>query len=138
LQSATTHVASHTEPSWTTWSHSPCPRSAFISAYSSAPVPKSIEIAKVALGYIPMVFEIASYLLAHELRGRIAYPKEGVISRSGAVLIITLGGGLDKITKGFQFNVGNTILGIDGAGVFVSEAVILVAQFRCILAHPGV
>jgi low temperature requirement protein LtrA len=110
---------------------------AIIGSDASAPVPKSIEIAKIALWYIPMVFEIASYFLAHELRGRIPYPKEGVISRSGTVFIITLGGGLDKITKGFQFIVGNTGLGIDGAGVFASAAVIIVAQFSLYFGAPG-
>jgi hypothetical protein len=44
------------------------------------------------------------------------------------VFIITLGGGLDKIINGFQYIIGNIGLGIDGAGVFVSAAVI-VSQF---------
>jgi hypothetical protein len=84
-----------------------------------------------------MLLELLSYFLANELSGRVGYPAEGVIDRSGSVFIIILGGGLDKITTGFQFIVGNTGLAINGSGLFVSAAVIFLSQFSLYFGSPG-
>lgn len=101
------------------------------------PIPKSVQISKIILWYFPMVIEIVSYFIAHEQPGRVAFPAEGIIRRSATVFIITLGGGLDKITAGFQLIIGNTGLGVDGIGVFISAAVIFVSQFSLYFGSSG-
>jgi len=93
------------------------------------PVPKSIQIAKIILWYGSMFLEIVSYFLSNELPGRVGHPTDGVIARSGTLFTVILGGGLDKITKGLQYIVGDTGLGVDGIGLFVSAAVIFISQF---------
>lgn len=99
-------------------------------------VPKSIQGAKILLWYLPMLPEVASYFIANELPGRVAYPTEGIIARSGTVFIVILGGGLDKITTGFHYIIGNTGLGWDGIGLFFSAAVIFVSQFSLYFGSP--
>jgi hypothetical protein len=60
-----------------------------------------------------------------------------VVARSGSVFIIILGGGLDKITNGFQQIVSNTGLGAAGAGLFLSAAVIFIATFLLYFGSSG-
>jgi hypothetical protein len=100
-------------------------------------VPKRIQIAKIILWYVPMVIEIASYFIADVLDGRVGLPTDEIIDRSGTVFIIILGGGLDKITTGFQYIIGNTGLAVDGIGLFVSAAVIFISQFSLYFGSPG-
>lgn len=101
------------------------------------PVPKSIQIAKIILWYGSMFIEIVSYFLSNELPGRVGHPTDGVIARSGTLFTVILGGGLDKITKGLQYIVGDTGLGVDGIGLFVSAAVIFISQFSLYFGSSG-
>jgi hypothetical protein len=98
---------------------------------------KSIEVAKICLWYIPIVVEVASHYIADIVPGHVRYLTEPVVARSGSVFIIILGGGLDKITNGFQQIVSNTGLGAAGAGLFLSAAVIFIATFLLYFGSSG-
>lgn len=84
-----------------------------------------------------MLVEIVSYFVAQGLPGCVIYPDTGVIARSGTVFTIILGGGLDSITNGFQFIVGNMGLGVNGIGIFLSAALIFISQFSLYFGSPG-
>lgn len=101
------------------------------------PVPKPVQITKIILWYGPMLLEIVSYFFANELSGRVGYPSSGIVARSATVFIITLGGGLDKITTGFQFIIGNTGLSVGGIWLFISAAVIFIGQFSLYFGSFG-
>ncbi|KAK7448525.1 hypothetical protein VKT23_013788 [Stygiomarasmius scandens] len=70
---------------------------------------KDDQIAKIFLWYIPLFIEIGAHYLAisNIVRGRVPYDSKQILARSSSVFVITLGGGLDMITEGFQFIVGN-------------------------------
>ena len=53
------------------------------------------------------------------------------------MFIIILGGGLDRITTGFQDIVGNTGLGKDGTHLFLSTAVIVLVTFLLYFGSTG-
>jgi hypothetical protein len=101
----------------------------FMLGSNDNPVPKSIQTAKILLWYTPIIVEVASHFIADAAPGRVRYSTEGVTARSATAFIIILGGGLDKITSGFQDIVGNGGLGINGIGLFLSAAVIFLSVF---------
>ena len=94
--------------------HGPHPRSlllhslCFIISFGTLGSGNSIEIGKIKSGAL----EIFSYFIARELLGGVEYPGEGIISRRPCS-----SSGLDKTTMGFQYIVGNTVLGVQGIGV---------------------
>lgn len=90
---------------------------------------ESDQIAKLVLWYFPLIVEAVTHFVAAALPGRVRYPAEAVYARSSTVFIIILGGGLDKITNGFQYIVGNVSLGIEITGLILCAAVIFILQF---------
>ena len=94
------------------------------------------QIAKLALWYSPIIMEVLAHFLAATLPGRARYEAEAIYKRSSTVFIIILGGGLDKITNGFQYIVGNVSLGIESAGLIISAALIFISQFTLYFNTP--
>ena len=87
------------------------------------------QIAKIVLWYFPLIIEAVAHFIAAALPGRVRYPAEAIYARSSTVFIIILGGGLDKITNGFQYIVGNITMGFGIAGLILCGAVIFILQF---------
>ncbi|KAL5524151.1 hypothetical protein ACEPAG_8324 [Sanghuangporus baumii] len=87
------------------------------------------QIAKLALWYFPLLVEVASHFVAATLPGRVRYPARKIYERSSTVFIIILGGGLDKITNGFQYIVGNVSLGLESLGLILCGVVIFALLF---------
>ena len=87
------------------------------------------QIAKIVLWYFPLIIEAIAHFVAAALPGRVRYPAEAIYARSSTVFIIILGGGLDKITNGFQYIVGNITMGFGIAGLILCAAIIFILQF---------
>ncbi|KAI5116749.1 hypothetical protein M0805_001607 [Coniferiporia weirii] len=87
------------------------------------------QIAKLFLWYCPLLIEVAAHFVAGMLPGRVRYPAEAIYERSSTVFIIILGGGLDKITNGFQFIVGNVSISFESLGLIICAAVIFILLF---------
>ncbi|KAL5484798.1 hypothetical protein ACEPAI_7440 [Sanghuangporus weigelae] len=87
------------------------------------------QIAKLALWYFPLLVEVASHFVAATLPGRVRYPARKIYERSSTVFIIILGGGLDKITNGFQYIAGNVSLGLESLGLILCGVVIFALLF---------
>ncbi|KAI5116748.1 hypothetical protein M0805_001606, partial [Coniferiporia weirii] len=87
------------------------------------------QIAKLFLWYCPLLIEVAAHFVAGMLPGRVRYPAEAIYERSSTVFIIILGGGLDKITNGFQFIVGNVSISFESMGLIICAAVIFILLF---------
>lgn len=102
---------------------------AFIILESSLGLSKGAQLAKVILWYLPVVWEIGAHFLALRQRGHVQYPLNSVYERSAASFIIILGGGLDKITEGFQLIVGNVTIGSSGTGLVLAGAISFITQF---------
>jgi len=98
---------------------------------------KAQEIIKVVLWYLPVVVEIAAHFIANELPGHVRYWSKGIVDRSGTLFVIILGGGLDKITEGFQQIVGNTQLRGSDYALFLSTAVIFIVMFLLYFGSTG-
>ena len=90
---------------------------------------KAEQIAKLFLWYMPLLVEVASHFVAASLPGRVRYPAKEIYTRSATVFIIILGGGLDKITNGFQYIVGNVSLGFESLGLILCGVLIVTLQF---------
>lgn len=102
---------------------------AYIILESSIGHSKGAQVAKVTLWFLPIVWEIVAHFLAMKQRGHVQYPQKGVYERSAASFIIILGGGLDKITEGFQLIVGNVTIGSSGTGLVLAGAISFITQF---------
>lgn len=87
------------------------------------------QIAKLLLWYLPLLIEVASHFVAASIPGRVRYNAEAIYSRSSTVFTIILGGGLDKITNGFQYIVGNVSIGVESIGLILCAGVIFILQF---------
>ena len=87
------------------------------------------QIAKLVLWYFPVLVEVISHFVAANVPGRVRYPAEAIYERSATAFVIILGGGLDKITNGFQYIVGNVALGLKSAAVIFSAAIIFILLF---------
>lgn len=90
---------------------------------------ESDQIAKLILWYFPLIVEVVAHFVAAALPGRVRYPAEAIYARSSTVFIIILGGGLDKITNGFQYIVGNVSMGLEITALILCAAVIFILQF---------
>ncbi|TCD65639.1 hypothetical protein EIP91_002407 [Steccherinum ochraceum] len=97
-------------------------------------VTKGDQIAKVCLWYAPIFLELAAHFLAAHLSEdkefkEMWYDEEIIYERSGSVFIIILGAGLDKITEGFHYLVGNPAFGPRRVGVIFSAGLIFICLF---------
>jgi hypothetical protein len=94
---------------------------------------KGDQIAKFFLWYIPLIIEIAAHFIAlsHRFcRGRVYYYEPRLITdRSSTAFVIILGQGLDVITNGFQFIVGNVSFGWGSLGVIFCGVAIFLLIF---------
>ena len=80
---------------------------------------------KLIQWYLPLDSEVA----AQQVEGRARYRAEAIRERSSTVLTIILGGGLDKITNGFQYVTGNVAIDIQSAFQIFCAAVIFIFLF---------
>ena len=87
------------------------------------------QIVKIILWYLPLLVEVAAHFVAASVPGRVRYPTEAMYERSYTVFIIILGGGLDKITNGFQYIVGNISLGLESLSIILCAAIIFILIF---------
>lgn len=87
------------------------------------------QIAKLVLWYLPLLVEVAAHFIAQVVPGRVRYQAEAIYERSSTVFIIILGGGLDRITNGFQYVVGNVSVGFEGASLIACAAIIFILLF---------
>ena len=90
---------------------------------------KTDQVVKLFLWYLPLLAEVASHFIAATRPGRVRYPAEAIYARSATVFIIILGGGLDKITNGFQYIVGNVSIGFQSLGLLLCGVVIFILLF---------
>lgn len=81
------------------------------------------------LWYLPVLIEVAAHFVAQFVPGRVRYNPEAIYECSSTVFIIILGAGLDKITDGFQFIIGNISIGLEGAGSILTAAIIFILLF---------
>ena len=87
------------------------------------------QIAKIVLWFFPLLIEVAAHFIAANVPGRVRYPAAAIYERSATVFIITLGGGLDKITNGFQYIVGNVSITGESIGLIFCGALIFILLF---------
>ena len=106
-------------------------------AEDTVPPSMATQMGKLILWSVPSLIEIAIHFVALKLPGYVRYTTELVYARSGTAFIIVLGSGLDKITSGFQFIVGNTGLGRDGIPIFIAAAAIFIGYFSLYFNTPG-
>ena len=90
---------------------------------------KDDQIIKLVLWYFPLLVEVVSHFVAATLPGRVRYPARKIYERSSTVFVIILGGGLDKITNGFQYIVGNVSLGFESLGLILCGVIIFTLLF---------
>jgi low temperature requirement protein LtrA len=114
-----------------------CYVAAFIALQKKRDVSEKVAIVKIGLWYFPVLVEVIAHFVANTLTGHVRYSTKGIIDRSGTLFIIILGGGLDKITTGFQDIVGNTGLGRHGSGLFLSAAVIFLVTYLLYFGSTG-
>ncbi|THU84130.1 hypothetical protein K435DRAFT_971319, partial [Dendrothele bispora CBS 962.96] len=100
---------------------------------------KSDEIAKLFLWYIPIFIEVAAHYIAISrlCNGRVPYNSEAIFARSSAVFVIILGGGLDKITNGFQYVIRNITSGAQSIGLICCGVVTFLLLFTLYFGTPG-
>ncbi|THU87391.1 hypothetical protein K435DRAFT_867353 [Dendrothele bispora CBS 962.96] len=99
---------------------------------------KGDEIAKLFLWYIPIFIEVAAHYIAISrfCDGRVHYKSEAILARSSTVFIIILGGGLDKITNGFQFIIGNITFGTESIGLIICGVAAFLLLFTLYFGTP--
>ncbi|KAF5335220.1 hypothetical protein D9758_014760 [Tetrapyrgos nigripes] len=87
---------------------------------------------------LPLLIEVAAHYVAISrfCRGRVRYNAEGIIERSATVFVIILGGGLDKITHGFQYIVGNVSIGGESLGLIICGVVTFLLLFSLFFGTP--
>ncbi|KAK7464155.1 hypothetical protein VKT23_006321 [Stygiomarasmius scandens] len=92
---------------------------------------KGDQIAKLVLWYFPLLIEVAAHFIAISrfCGGRVRYNADSIFTRSSTVFIIILGGGLDKITNGFQYIVGNISMGWESLGLLICGVLIFILLF---------
>ncbi|TCD69517.1 hypothetical protein EIP91_007447 [Steccherinum ochraceum] len=106
----------------------------FVISSNPDKVTRDDQIAKVCLWYTPIILEaVAHFLAAHLSEDKqfeeMWYKGEVLYGRSASVFIIILGAGLDKITQGFHFLVGNPAFGGRRIGVIFSATLIFICIF---------
>lgn len=87
------------------------------------------QITKIVLWYLPLFSEVAAHFIAQQVPGRARYKPEAIYQRSSTVFTIILGGGLDKITNGFQYVVGNVAIGFQSTFQIICTAIIFTLLF---------
>ena len=93
------------------------------------------QIAKLALWFFPVVLEVIAHFVVQSLLEHkryalaIKYDEKTFHARSATVFIIVLGGGLDNITKGFHYMVGNLSFGAHRIGVIFCCSLIFILLF---------
>ncbi|TCD69104.1 hypothetical protein EIP91_008746 [Steccherinum ochraceum] len=92
------------------------------------------QIVKLVLWFFPVILEIASHFVVALLAEAdhaisVKYDAATFRARSATVFIIILGGGLDNITQGFHFMVGNLSFGAHRIGVIFCASVIFILLF---------
>lgn len=92
---------------------------------------------KIILWYLPLLVEVASHFVAASVPGRVRYPPEAVYERCSTVFIIILGSGLDKITDGFRYIVGNISLEPRSLALFFYAAIIFILIFTLYFSTSG-
>ncbi|THU82856.1 hypothetical protein K435DRAFT_440026 [Dendrothele bispora CBS 962.96] len=99
---------------------------------------KSDEIAKLFLWYIPIFIEVAAHYIAISrlCNGRVPYNSQAIFARSSTVFVIILGGGLDKITNGFQYIIGNITFGTQSIGLICCGVVTFLLLFTLYFGTP--
>ena len=95
------------------------------------------QIVKIILWYLPLLVEVAAHFVAASVPGRVRYSPEAIYGRSSTVFIIILGGGLDKITNGFQYIVGNISLEPRSLVLITCAAVIFILIFTLYFSILG-
>ena len=95
------------------------------------------QIVKIILWYLPLLVEVAAHFVAASVPGRVRYSPEAIYGRSSTVFIIILGGGLDKITNGFQYIVGNISLGPGTLALIFCAAIIFILIFTLYFGTSG-
>ena len=81
--------------------------------------------------------EVTAHFVAASVPGRVRYPTEAMYERSYTVFIIILGGGLDKITNGFQYIVGNISLEPRSIALLFCAAIIFILIFTLYFSTSG-
>lgn len=92
------------------------------------------HIVKLVLWFFPVFLEITahfavSYLTDGKTALSVKYDSKTFRDRSATVFIIILGAGLDNITQGFHFMVGNLSFGPHRIGVIFCASVIFILLF---------
>ncbi|KAL5476702.1 hypothetical protein ACEPAI_2888 [Sanghuangporus weigelae] len=87
------------------------------------------QIAKLILWFLPLIVEVVIHFVAAGVPGRVRYPASAIYERSSTVFIIILGGGLDKITNGFQYIVGNVSISGESIGLIFCGVLIVILLF---------
>ena len=87
------------------------------------------QIVKIILWYFPLLVEVAAHFVAASVPGRVRYSPKAIYERSYTVFIIILGSSLDKITNGFQYIVGNILLGLGSLALILGAAIIFILIF---------
>ncbi|KAK7453192.1 hypothetical protein VKT23_011873 [Stygiomarasmius scandens] len=89
------------------------------------------QIAKLVLWYLPLLTEVAAHFISISrlCNGWVRYRAELISTRSATVFVIILGGGLDKITNGFQFIIGNVSFGWQSLGLIFCAVMIFLLLF---------
>jgi len=92
---------------------------------------KDDQIAKFFLWYIPLFVEVAAHFIAISrfCNGRVNYDAQLVLARTCTAFVIILGNGLDRITNGFQYVVGNFRFTWLSLGVICCAVVIFLLMF---------
>ncbi|KAK7450606.1 hypothetical protein VKT23_012916 [Stygiomarasmius scandens] len=92
---------------------------------------KTDQIIKLVLWYFPLLVEVAAHFIAASrfCQGRVDYDAKLIWEYSATVFVIILGGGLDNITNGFQFTVGNVSFEWKSLGLIFGGVVIFLLLF---------
>ena len=95
------------------------------------------QIVKIILWYLPLLVEVAAHFVAASVPGRVRYPPEAIYERCSTVFIIILGSGLDKITDGFRYIVGNISLELRSLALLFCAAIIFILIFTLYFSTSG-
>ena len=93
---------------------------------------RTAQTVKLVLWFFPVILEILANLVVSLLAGSgdaFVYDAKAFRDRSATVFIIILGGGLDNITQGFHFMVGNLSFGPHRIGVVFCASIVFVSFF---------
>ncbi|KAK7444023.1 hypothetical protein VKT23_015418 [Stygiomarasmius scandens] len=89
------------------------------------------QIVKFFFWYIPLFIEVTAHFIAISrlCNGRVNYDAKLVLARTCTAFVIILGNGLDRITNGFQYVVGNFRFTWLSLGVICCAVVIFLLMF---------